>query len=646
MISAFFLIGSLVVSAYAWQRFNEPSFPDEKALPRTLVPLRYLFLRPAYQKARLSYLAISLLLYYLLVWPGPSLVPILGNLGIKDFPAAAWPLLVALLLVGLVPNANVKWLTMVEDWLRGRVHGWFLVPDGVKQTIGVLEDAVYEPPSSQLNAVASSRREMLREDLKLPPSSLRYRLARARMLVESLKQMGAGAPHPLKRAAFEPFEEDFEAIRVSCRALEKDAAPLDGHHANEEMEENFSRSVDNLLKRIYAYISWGIRYQADSEQEVDQTLEELGFHIPIRGGHSLFDIVLPAALVVALITAVFWVTYDAVGQLMSASGPTVSEIVVTALTSATAAGIMYGCAVHIVLKQRQAQIEQKVWRSGSPICLIRIGVWTGLITWLVIILSTVFWQRTDAWNSLLGLTQLAGSVANGNGVGGLDVTEARFLPNKIVSAFPWLLAGGTVGVVLASQLGGDVRQMDRSDRVRDALVMGGALAVAVAAAQLIQTSFADFMFGEKPSSMGLPLIVGLAGFACGAAIGFMVPQACRANIVTPPNHNEAGALRDLLEHAEAVLGSKAAAENWVFMPRNDLDGITPAEAVQYKGRATGVRRRLDDEASRGGKAAWSSRTDRSLPRADSSAPITLVPDNDAGTDTKEKESAAPARVSN
>jgi hypothetical protein len=184
MISAFFLIGSLVVSAYAWQRFNEPSFPDEKALPRTLVPLRYLFLRPAYQKARLSYLAISLLLYYLLVWPGPSLVPILGNLGIKDFPAAAWPLLVALLLVGLVPNANVKWLTMVEDWLRGRVHGWFLVPDGVKQTIGVLEDAVYEPPSSQLNAVAGPRREMLREDLKLPLSSLRYRLARARMLVD------------------------------------------------------------------------------------------------------------------------------------------------------------------------------------------------------------------------------------------------------------------------------------------------------------------------------------------------------------------------------------------------------------------------------------------------------------------------------
>jgi hypothetical protein len=39
--SVFFLLGLLVVAAYAWQRFNEPSFPNQKALPRTVAPLRY-----------------------------------------------------------------------------------------------------------------------------------------------------------------------------------------------------------------------------------------------------------------------------------------------------------------------------------------------------------------------------------------------------------------------------------------------------------------------------------------------------------------------------------------------------------------------------------------------------------------------------
>lgn len=43
--SIFFLIGLLVVMAHAWTHFNEPSFPQRETLPRTVDPLRYLFLR-------------------------------------------------------------------------------------------------------------------------------------------------------------------------------------------------------------------------------------------------------------------------------------------------------------------------------------------------------------------------------------------------------------------------------------------------------------------------------------------------------------------------------------------------------------------------------------------------------------------------
>jgi hypothetical protein len=37
--SIFFVLGLIVTAAYAWQRFNEPSFPNQAALPKTLVPL-------------------------------------------------------------------------------------------------------------------------------------------------------------------------------------------------------------------------------------------------------------------------------------------------------------------------------------------------------------------------------------------------------------------------------------------------------------------------------------------------------------------------------------------------------------------------------------------------------------------------------
>src|SRR5262249_50251540 len=151
--------------------------------------------------------------------------------------------------------------------------------------------ALYEPPPSQLSLVPSPLREKLREDLKLSAETLQYRLARATMLMASLKQMGNGAAHPLKKAAFEPFNEDFDAIRRSFKALPRDARQPGSDRTDEDTEENLIGAVDDLLKQIYAYISWGVRSQADNEQEVDRTLRELGFRVPQRGGRRLFDIV-------------------------------------------------------------------------------------------------------------------------------------------------------------------------------------------------------------------------------------------------------------------------------------------------------------------------------------------------------------------
>jgi hypothetical protein len=91
--------------------------------------------------------------------------------------------------------------------------------------------------------------------------------------------------------------------------------------------------------------------------------------------------------------------------------------------------------------------------------------------------------------------------------------------------------------------------------------------------------------------------VGLAGFACGAVIGFKVPWGYKTNLVTPPDPVMARALRDLLRQAESALGSKVAAENWVFTPHPDLGWITPAEAAQYKTHATGVKWLLESEAA-------------------------------------------------
>jgi Alcohol dehydrogenase GroES-like domain len=135
------------------------------------------------------------------VAPGPTMIRTLGDVGFKDFPDKAWALLIALVLTGVgAAPASVKWLNILEEWLRRWVHTWFLVPDGLERTIGVLGDARYDPPSSQLSLVENpATRERLQENLKAPTGTLRYRWARTAVLMVSLRQMGAGATHPLRK---------------------------------------------------------------------------------------------------------------------------------------------------------------------------------------------------------------------------------------------------------------------------------------------------------------------------------------------------------------------------------------------------------------------------------------------------------------
>jgi hypothetical protein len=619
LTASFVFFGVLVVLTYAWQRFNEPSFPNDETLPRTVEPLRHLFLKPAYGKARLLYLAGFLSLYTLLVIPGPSMLGALGAPDPKDgLSPQAWPLLIALVLTGLgAAPTPVKWLNIIEEQLRRWIHAWFLVPDGIKTTIAVLEDARYDPPAGQLSFVQGVHREGYQEDLR-SPGTLRSGWARATILVTSIKSMLSGAPHPLQRAAFEPFRDEFfDDILVKYRALKLDIQALDPN--DEDEEEKLSRSVENLLKRVYAYISWGIRYQADSEREVDQTLKQLGFVVPDRvPGRHLFDILVPPVLLVALIVMVFWVVNDSIAGMMGAPHTSIYKSIISALTSAMASGLMYGAIISIVLRRRSAKIEQKVWREHSWRCLIPIAIKAGLATWLVIVFATVYWKPAETWHSLIGVVQLFAQSAVDAGVTDSTLPNWAFLPTKMATALPWLLVGMTASVVLIGRLGGDVRRLGTSDRVRDAVILAAALGVAAAAAQLIQTAVVDACRDHELTREALPplnlvLIDGLAEFACGAVIGFMVPRAFRANLVTPPDPTTARALRNLLREARAALGSKTAGEDWVFTPNDELRGISPAEAIQYKAYATGAGSLLRIEAQQQREETRPNRSDRLAP---------------------------------
>jgi hypothetical protein len=200
-----------------------------------------------------------------------------------------------------------------------------------------------------------------------------------------------------------------------------------------------------------------------------------------------------------------------------------------------------------------------------------------------------------------GLKSFIASTTTDSAVQGWSI-----LPIRIATAFPWVLVGATASAVLANSLRGDVRRIDWSQRVREAIILGIAVGLAAGAAYAIQLALKEKLEGISVSFRDVPLIA-LAAFACGAVIGFKVPVACRINLVTPLDPIMARALRDLLAQAKVALGSETAARDWAFAPNGDLNGITPAEAVEYKTQATGVGRLLEAEAVRRREEARSER---------------------------------------
>jgi hypothetical protein len=142
------------------------------------------------------------------------------------------------------------------------------------------------------------------------------------------------------------------------------------------------------------------------------------------------------------------------------------------------------------------------------------------------------------------------------------------------------------------------------------MTLGVLLGLTAAVATLIQISLSERLKGFGMSmgeDLNAPLLgtaeilrlaclSGLAGSVCGAIVGFAVPAAYKANLLVPERRLERKELRDLLGRAERVFGTKVAAENWMFTPKEELDGITPSEAIHFKELATGVSRLLDNVA--------------------------------------------------
>jgi hypothetical protein len=318
---------------------------------------------------------------------------------------------------------------------------------------------------------------------------------------------------------------------------------------------------------------------------------------------------IPTVVLVAFITAIFWMLTDYLAGRWSDQTSMVTSIMGEA-SAVAAAGAMYGLCAYIALNGRAERIEKSTWRQGSPSAYVWISIKAGALAWAVILVSTIIFQSSEIMPALAKVVNGATNHLNEQ-LSPETLAAARLLLGKIFAASPWFLLGSTLSVVVAMRMAGDVRRTMLPDRLRDAYITGIATGFAAAAATALQTAIYGILgsnvdFGSVPTTA-------FAGFACGWVVGFCVPQLAKSMIVRPPNLEQVKALKNLRRQAIAALGKDDDVDGWLFGPYTELGGVSPAEAIGYTGRVTGVRMLLEELSA-------------SLPaRADTQPPERSVP---------------------
>ncbi len=170
-------------------------------------------------------------------------------------------------------------------------------------------------------------------------------------------------------------------------------------------------------------------------------------------------------------------------------------------------------------------------------------------------------------------------MAIGNWLRASELTpEWRFLPELIVTAMPWFVAGAAASCLIAALLTGDVRRTRRRDRARDALILGAALGLAAAFGADAQDALGDSVKEATTLSRAHLRRRRRRARRRRPAAWYWGTWCLKPAVRTSPrpSRRTAKALDKAMQAARALIRGDEAAKNWLYTPRNDLGGITPA----------------------------------------------------------------------
>ena len=226
--SSFVFFGSLgvaiwLVYLYCQQQFAERLVTENSDYIYQLLP-RQLATHQEYSKGFLIYFMSMAAIMVLLALLGPQNLETLGITLPKTLSYLAWPLAIALVLMGALPN--VPGLMLIEKYLRQYAHERAYIPDAARATAQRLAAAEFDFTSYKGEALQSAElRGVDSGDFTRSRQSVEYNWARLCCLIFLLKSYRmSGLTDLLDAGLLRDYENDLDLIESKKKSMEDQMA--------------------------------------------------------------------------------------------------------------------------------------------------------------------------------------------------------------------------------------------------------------------------------------------------------------------------------------------------------------------------------------------------------------------------------------
>lgn len=423
-----FIVGAVVIAAFAWRRFRQRTFDPSSFDYRVLRefdatqlrgsgPMRRAY---AYYAGALIVAYVALTLFGGLIFNVAKVMPMAGlQVDVSDdvLNSAQWPLIIAFGLAGFTPL--IKPMELLETWLRQRAHKWVGIPVKIKDRTRVLLRNLERVVSSEANEAQQELPAWVVVHIEETDSVSRVMIARKQLeLLLKLSRdedrwPSVGVREEMRRLeseeiaeaemALQNFDEILEAM-AHAPGIQSEANDTKARKHQRRLEDNLRKAIeridrirDELCSIFTIYADKDLNYANINNNEIRSVVQ------------NTFPVLRPSARpdhwVAVLLVPIFLLYLGSVSAgLQSLMGP-VRKVAVTVLATSVAEtlriAIVFWVPLLAVFLWREYRRSENSWRPihlpAPTMGVVREAVVAMLIAFGVGLIGLVLLAVTWTW---------------------------------------------------------------------------------------------------------------------------------------------------------------------------------------------------------------------------------------------------------